>query len=85
MRPPEVLDDEVLAAVDRALDDHHAVIVRRVWGDRVVIVPDSMIIELAANGHALTDGTTVGRDDGRAVLVFVLVYGSAADREFLQP
>jgi hypothetical protein len=59
-----------------ALDGHIVVALRRDGGDRVIIVPDSMIIELAVNGHALSGGITVGRGDGQAVLVFVLVYGS---------
>jgi hypothetical protein len=64
------LDEAVAWAVDAAIHRGAATVVRRDDAALVVVVADVLVIELIANGTAITGGTVVHRDDGRSVRVY---------------
>ena len=63
------LDEAIQAAIGHALTDHIAVVVRRDGCELLIIFPDTLLVELLANGTAIT-GIHLRRDDGRTVRVY---------------
>jgi hypothetical protein len=64
------LDETIALAVDAAIHRGAATVVRRDDGGLVVVIADTLLVELMANGTALEGGTVVHRDDGRAVRIY---------------
>ena len=65
------LDEAIKAAAAHAVEHGTAVVVSRDGQHLASVVPDTLILELIANGTPLsTGGEVMRRPDGRSVLVF---------------
>jgi hypothetical protein len=63
------LDGAISAAVDHALIHNMATVISRGGLELLTVVPDTVLLELIANGTALNGGTVMHRPDGRSVRV----------------